>query len=329
MNMDKNIYSKIAFREFKSRYYGLSTVEELEMAKKDYRIISNDFGIYRECIDSFIVNKEREFKKEFLNSLIKPFKEIAPLKFDLKGLDSVKSKIEKIDNSKLKFEFKGLFNLLNDRTNLVYNDLYTRKQIIKDLNKFKSLKFFKVNYISRYNLKSDYKYLAFKNDAKKEHSKIYFIKNGLYVMKTLYRDDIKLKVFYIGKKYKTLLKPLNAPKKVLKGEQYNLSSIDAYKTLDKKDNMKYYSYCNENGLDKKNRNLLRSIRKSKRVSKDSLIDYLEDRKKEILEDMKISSELEILYLEIELQEIEEKLQELKTLEEDNSMEDKTFLSDYF
>lgn len=45
--------------------------------------------------------------------------------------------------------------------------------------------------------------------------------------------------------------------------------------------------------------------------------------------MKISSELEVLYLEIELQEVEEKLQQLKTVEEDNSMEDKTFLSDYF
>ena len=93
--------------------------------------------------------------------------------------------------------------------------------------------------------------------------------------------------------------------------------------------MKYYSYCNSIGLDKSNRQLLRSIRKSKRPSKDSLIDYLEDRRNDILEDMKISSELEVLYLEIELQEIEEKLQELKTLEEDNSLENETFLSDYF
>lgn len=323
------MYSKIAFREFKKAYYGLSTVEELESAKRDYSIISNDFGIYRECIESFIVNKEREFKKEFLNSLIKPFEEVEPLKFDLKGLNDVNSKINKLSDSKLKFEFKGLFNLLSDRTNLVYNDLYTRKQIIKDLNKFKSLKFFKVNYISRYNLKSDYKYLAFKNDAKKEYSKIYFIKNGLYVMKTLYRDDIKLKVFYIGKKYKTLLKPLNTPKRVLKGEQFNISCTEAYKTLNKKDNIKYYSYCNSNGLDRTNRQLLKSIRRIKKPSKDSLIDYLEDRKRDILEDMKISSNLEVLYLEIELQEIEEKLQELKTFEEDNSLEDETFLSDYF
>ena len=108
-----------------------------------------------------------------------------------------------------------------------------------------------------------------------------------------------------------------------------MSCIDAYKTLDKKDNIKYYSFCNKNGLDKTNRKLLKEIRRSKKPSKDSLIDYLEDRRNDILEDIKISSNLEILYLEIELQEIEEKLQELKTLEEDNSMDNETYLSDYF
>ena len=327
---NKNMYSKIAFREFKKAYYGLSTVEELESAKRDYSIISNDFGIYRECIENFISLKEREFKKEFLNSLIKPVETIEPLNFNIKGLDKVKTKIEKIDNSKLKFEFKGLFNLLNDRTNLVYNDLYIRKQIVKDLNKFKSLKFFKVGYISRYNLKNEFKHLTFKNGAELGHSKLYFINKGLYVLKTLDKDNITLKVFYIGNKYKTLLNSSSKThKRVLKEEKFNVSCIDAYKTLDKKDNIKYYSYCNSIGLDRSNRQLLRSIRKSKRPSKDSLIDYLEDRRNDILEDIKISSELEVLYLEIELQEIEEKLQELKTLEENNTLEDKTFLSDYF
>ena len=327
---NKNMYSKIAFREFKKAYYGLSTVEELESAKRDYSIISNDFGIYRECIENFISLKEREFKKEFLNSLIKPVETIEPLNFNIKGLDKVKTKIEKIDNSKLKFEFKGLFNLLNDRTNLVYNDLYTRKQIVKDLNKFKSLRFFKVGYISRYNLKNEFKHLTFKNGAELGHSKLYFINKGLYVLKTLDKDNITLKVFYIGNKYKTLLNSSSKThKRVLKEEKFNVSCIDAYKTLDKMDNIKYYSYCNNIGLDKQNRNLLRSIRNNRTLSRDSLIDYLEDRRNDILEDMKISSELEILYLEIELQEIEEKLQELKTLEENNTLEDKTFLSDYF
>ena len=322
-------YNKIVFNAFKKQYYSLKTQNELENAKKDFIVCSEQFGIYAECVESFIVQKEKELKDKSLNDLIKPFESIKPLKFNLKGLDSVEKKISQIDNSKLKFEFKGLFNLLNDRTNLVYNDLYTRKQIVQDLNKFKSLKFFKVNYVSRYNLKNEYKYLTYKNNATKEHSKIYFIKSGLYVMKTLYRDDIRLKVFYIGKKYKTLLKSSNNVKRTLKGEKFNISSTDAYKVLDKKDNMKYYSYCNNMGLDKKNRQLLKSIRRSKKPSKDSLIDYLEDRKDNILEDIKISSELEVLYLEIELQEVEAKLQELKTFDEDNSLEDKTFLSDYF
>lgn len=327
--MNKNI-SKILFKQFKKEYYGLTTVEELKSAKRDYCIVSNDFGIYKECIESFISLKEREFKNKSLNDLIKPIEEVKPLNFDLKGLSSVKDKINKLDNLKLKYEFEGLFNLLNDRTNLIYNSLHIREQIIKDLNKFKSLRFFKVGYISRYNLKNEFKNLTFKNNTTVGHTKIYFIKNGLYVLKTLKKDDITLKVFYIGNKYKTLLKSQSEThKRVLKEDKFNLSCIDAYKTLDKMDNIKYYSYCNNIGLNKQNRSLLRSIRNNKTLSRDSLIDSLEDRRKEIQEDMKISSELEVLYLEIELQEVEEKLQELKTLEEDNSMEDKTYLSDYF
>lgn len=327
--MNKNI-SKILFKQFKKEYYGLQTVEELESAKRDFKIVYSDFGDYKSTISNFLEIKEKEFKNKSLNDLIKPFKEQEPLNFNIKGLDKVEKKISQIDNSKLKFEFKGLFNLLNDRTNLVYNDLYTRKQIVKDLNKFKSLRFFKVGYISRYNLKNEFKHLTFKNGAELGHSKLYFINKGLYVLKTLDKDNITLKVFYIGNKYKTLLNSSSKThKRVLKEEKFNLSCIDAYKTLDKKDNIKYYSYCNSIGLDKSNRQLLRSIRKYKRPSKDSLIDYLEDRKNEILEDIKISSNLDILYLEIELQEIEEKLQELKTLEENNTLEDKTFLSDYF
>lgn len=326
--MNKNV-SKILFKQFKRHYENINTIDELKQAKKDYNIVSNNLGIYKPVVSNFIDIKENEIKKQSLNDLIKPFKEVEPLKFDLKGLDSLNDKINKLNDIKLKYEFKGLFNLLNDKNNLVYNDLYIRRQIIKDLNKFKSLKFFKVNYLSRYNLKNEFKHLTYKNGAIKNHSKIYFIKNGLYVMKTLKKDDIVLKVFYIGNKYKTLLKPSNTCKKVLKGEKFNLSCIDAYKTLNKKDNIRYYTYCNNMGLDKTNRRLLKEIRRSKKPSKDSLIDYLEDRKNELLEEIEVSSELKILYLEIEIQEVEAKLQELKTFEEDNSLENETFLSDYF
>lgn len=321
--------NQILFNAYKKHYVSIKTVEQLEEAKKAFYASFSDFGDYQSTISNFLEIKEKKIKKEFLNSLIKPFEESKPLKFNLKGLNDVKSKINKLDNPKLKYEFEGLFNLLNDHKNLIYNNLNERSKIIKDLNKFKSLKFFKVGYISRYNLKNEYKFLTYKNNATVGHTKIYFIKNGLYVLKTLKPDNITIKVFYIGNRYKTLIKQSNTPKRVLKGDKFNLSSTEAYKVLDKKDNMKYYSYCNSIGLDKKNRQLLKSIRRSKKPSKDSLIDYLEDRKSEILEDIEISSNLEVLYLEIELQEVEEKLQELKTLEEDNSLENETFLSDYF
>lgn len=321
--------NQILFNAYKKHYVSIKTVKQLEEAKKAFYGLFDSFGDYQVVISKFIEIKENEIKKNALNDLIKPFEPIEPLIFNLDGLNELENKISKINNSKLKFEFKGLFNLLNDKLNLTYNKLGEREKIIKDLNKFKSLRFFKVGYISRYNLKNEYKHLSFKNDCIKNHTKVYFIKNGLYVLKTLKKDDISIKVFYIGKKYKTLLKPSNDIKRTLKGCKYNLSSVDAYKTLDKEDNMKYYSYCNNIGLDKSNRQLLRSIRKSKRPSKDSVIDFLESRKKEILEDIEISSNLEILYLEMELQDIKERLQELKTFEEDNSMEDKTYLSDYF
>ena len=323
------VQSKILFNAYKKHYVGIKTVDELQQAKKDFYACFNDFGIYRESIQKFLELKELEFKNKSLNDLIKPFESVEPLRFNLKGLNSVEKKISQIDNSKLKFEFNGLFNLLNDRTNLVYNDLYTRNQIIKDLNKFKSLKFFKVNYISRYNLKNEFKHLVFKNDAQINHSKIYFIQSGLYAMKTVKKDDITIKVFYIGKKYKTLLKSPNTPKIVLKEDKFNLSCIDAYKTLNKKDNIRYYSYCNSMGLDKNNRQLLKSIRKTRKISVESLIDSLESRRMEILEDIEISSSLEVLYLEMELQDIEKSLSDLKSHEEDNSMESETFLSDYF
>ena len=327
--MQKKIYSKIVFNAYKKHYTDIKTFEQLNEAKKAYYAFFNDFGVYQGTIKKFLEIKESELKSNRLNGLIKPFEQVEPLSFNLKGLNDVKNKISKLDNVKLKYEFKGLFNLLSDKTNLIYNPLWIRNKIVKDLNKFKSLRYFKVNYLSRYNLKTEYKYLTYKNDATLNHSKIYYIKSGLYIVKTLKKDDVSLKAFYIGKKYKTLLKTCNTPKRVLKGDKFNLSCVDAYKTLDKMDNIKYYSYCNNIGLNKQNRSLLRSIRNNKTLSRDSLIDSLEDRRKEIQEDMKISSELEVLYLEIELQEVEEKLQELKTFEEDNSMEDKTYLSDYF
>lgn len=328
--MNKNI-SKIVFQQYKQKYYGLNTVEELKQAKKDFCISSELFGIYKPTINKFIEVKELELKNKSLSNLIKPFNQVEPLNFNLKGLDSLINKIDKIDSVKLKYEFKGLFNLLSDRSNLIYNPLWIRQQIIRDLNKFKSLKFFKVGYISRYDLKNEYKYLSFKNDAEVGHSKVYFIKKGLYVMKTLKKDDIALKVFYVSNKYKTLVKKSNKVFCPLKGDKFNLSSVDAYKVLEKEDNIKYYSYCNRIGLDKKNRQLLRSIKKSKKISRNSLIELLEDRMEELEDSInnKVLSELNKTYLELQLQDIEKSLSDLKSHDEDNSMEGETFLDDYY
>lgn len=327
--MQKKVYSRIVFNAYKKHYSDIKTLEQLNQAKKAYYACFNDFGAYQGTIKKFLEIKESELKSNRLNGLIKPFEQVEPLSFNLKGLNDVKNKISKLDSVKLKYEFEGLFNLLSDKTNLIYNPLWIRQQIIKDLNKFKSLRFFKVGYISKSNLKSEYRHLAFKNDAKKEHSKLYFIKSGLYVLKTLHHDNLSLKVFYIGKKYKTLLKSSNNVKMTLKDDKFNLSCIDAYKTLNKKDNIKYYSYCNSNGLDRTNRQLLKSIRKSKRISRESLIDSLESRKSEIMEDIKDCSSLEVLYYELELEDIEKSLSDLKSHDEDNSLEDETFLNDYF
>ena len=192
------------------------------------------------------------------------------------------------------------------------------------------MKFFKVGYISRYNLKNEYKYLTYKNNAEVGHSKVYFIKNGLYVMKSLKKDNITLKVFYVGNRYKTLLNKYTS-KKVLKGKKFNLSCTDAYKVLNKQDSIKYYAYCNNNCLDKKNRQLLRDIRKSKKISRDSLIELLEDKKEDLKDNInnKVLSETNKIYLELQLQDIEESLSNLKSYDEDNSLEGETVLNDYF
>lgn len=335
----KKVYNKkvrlSCYNNFKKLLYSCKNKQDVRRLEIQYKQFSDCFIGFEQCIELLLKNEYTKLDKQKKEDLIRLPKEFKPLIFNLDGLNELENKINKINNPKLKYEFKGLFNLLSDRTNLVYNNLYTRKQIIKDLNKFKSLKFFKVNYISRYDLKSEYKSLSFKNDCTKNHTKVYFIKSGLYVLKTLKHDDLNLKVFYIGKKYKTLLKPSNTCKKVLKGDKFNLSSVNAYKTLDKRDNMRYYSYCNDMGLNKSNRDLLRSIR-SKRGKKSfyQLLEDTEDRI-DILNDkiyqyynsndepFPIS---DLVHYEWELKELESKLYDWT--HEDNSMSSKTELGDY-
>lgn len=330
---DKKIQA-ICFKNAVEQLRDIDNKKDLIRFKILYKKYSYSLGIFKSDFDTLLKNKECQLLKSDSNKSNVTISEptlFKPLKFDLKGLNKLESNINRLNDLKLKYEFKGLFNLLSDKNNLVYNQLYTRQQVIKDLNKFKSLKFFKVNYISRYNLKREYKKFTFKNDSSINHSKIYFIKSGLYLLKTLKKDDISLKVFYVGNKHKTLLNKHNTYKRVLKGEKYNLSSTEAYKVLDKKDSIRYYAYCNNNCLDKKNRQLLRDIRKSKKISRDSLIELLED-KMDYLEDSinnKVLSETDKIYLELQFQDCEKFLSDLKSHDEDNSLEGETILDDYF
>lgn len=330
---DKKIQA-ICFKNALRQLKEINSKKDLISFKILYKEYSYSLGVFKSDFDSLLKNKELQLKKldnNKSNVIISEPTVFKPLKFNLKGLDSVKDKIDRLGDLKLKFEFEGLFNLLSDECNLLYNPLWIRQQIIKDLNKFKSLKFFKVNYLSRYDLKKEYKKFTFKNDSGINHSKIYFIKSGLYLLKTLKKDDVSLKVFYVGNRYKTLLNKHNTYKRVLKGEKFNLSSTEAYKVLDKKDNIKYYSYCNSIGLDKKNRQLLRDIRKSKKLSRDSLIELLEDKREDLKDSInnKVLSETNKVYLELQFQDIEESLGNLKSYDEDNSIERETYLSDYF
>ena len=73
------------------------------------------------------------------------------------------------------------------------------------------------------------------------------------------------------------------------------------------------------------------MRKSKRMSRDSLRESLED-KMEDLEDSinnKVLSETKKTYLELQFQDAEKLLSDLKSHDEDNSIERETYLSDYF
>ncbi|WP_304091862.1 hypothetical protein, partial [Methanobrevibacter gottschalkii] len=63
--MNKNI-SKIVFKQYKQKYYGLDTVEELEQAKKDFCVSSELFGIYKPTVNKFIELKELELKNKSL-----------------------------------------------------------------------------------------------------------------------------------------------------------------------------------------------------------------------------------------------------------------------
>lgn len=258
--MNKNVHRN-CFNQFKSMAQRVKTKEDLRVLEKQFRRNIECFGEFKVTIDAFFDAKYLEFKKNDLALLIRPIEEVNALEFNLKGLNKVEHKIKNIKDVKLKNGFKGVFNLLNERSNLVYNDLKTRQEVIDDLNVFKSLNYFKMAYVSPFDLKSDYKYLSYRNGAIKFYSQIIPIEHGLFVLKTMEHDGLTLKAFYINNKVKILTNNGLKRKNVLKDDKFNLTSTDAFKSLNKEDSIRYYNYCNNNGLDRKNRALLRSIRK--------------------------------------------------------------------
>lgn len=213
---------------------------------------------------------------------------------DLEGINYIKSRLKTISNNKLLFHFKGLINLLEDN-NLIYNEIYKRNDIINYLNKFKSLNFFNICYININNLNSNYAFLSVKKDKIKFYSKIQLINNCI-VFNTLEHDNITVKVLYINKKdLEVFYRKNNNDKISLEDNKFNISSID-YKNINKlnnKDKIAYYTYLKNNMLDKKNRKLLKNIKKSSYIGHDeidilfirnNLLNKIEDLK-EKLEDL--------------------------------------------
>lgn len=278
-------------------------------------------------------------KREHKDSItIKDLQEWKPLSFDIKkeDVEYVEKKVAQIKAPKLCFGFDGVLNLIKDKNNLIYNPLYIRKQIIRDLKTFKSLNGFKVSYINPSDLKKEYSFLAVKKDCKKGHSKLHYIGHGLYVLKTVNHDDITLKVFYIFNNVKTLLRKKGVQRMPLKNDKFNLSSVDAWKTLKKDDNILFYGYCNDNGLNKSNRDLLKSIRKAGGGKTFSCyVEELKERLNELEKEYASNPTIELKngsiipnYEIIEpLEEVRDKY--LSLTEEHNSDNPETIIEDYY
>lgn len=310
------------------------SVNELKDAKKALKGNSRLYeDVKRQLIifvDAFISIQEKKARMDF----IKPFQAWIALEYNLKGEERVERKINAIKDPKLQNGFIGLFNLLTDRKNLVYNNLGTRQDVLNDLNKFKSLRFFKIAYVSRFDLNNDYAFLSLKRGAKKFHSKLYFIEHGLYVLKTVEHDDITIKAFYIHNKVKNLLGGAKTKKALPKDAKFNKSSVDAWKTLEKEDNIVFYKYCNANGLNKKNRQLLKAIRQKQGGETFSMhLEHVEDaldKLEQQYDDLSKTTYNGVVLTNYEyLNELDKTRREYWSLtEEHNSDEVPTYLEDY-
>ena len=332
-------YNSVMYNAVKDFLRTPRSVSELKDATK--RVLTNS-RLFKDVqhqliifIDAFIFKNEKAAREALI---CRPTAWNA-LEFNLTGLERVERKIGQVKDAKLKNAFNGLFNLLADERNLIYNKLSKRQDVINDLNKFKTFKFFKVAYVSAFNLKKDFRFLAVKGNAQRFHSKLYFIEHGLYVLKTVETDGITLKAFYINNNINNLLEKggrvANLKKAVPRGDKFNLSSVDAWKTLEKEDNIRFYGYCNRAGLDKKNRQLLKEIRQKQGGQTFSCyLESVEDRlaKLENAEDelATITTSDGVVLTNYEyLDELDQIRREYWSLtEEHNSDDAKTYLDDY-
>lgn len=314
------------------------SVDELKDARKSvltnsrlYKDVQRQLIIF---IDAFIFKHEKAAREALI---CRPTAWKA-LEFNLTGLERVERKISQIKDVKTQNAFVGLFNLLADERNLVYNKLSTRQAVIDDLNKFKTLKFFKVAYVSAFDLKKAFRFLAVKADAQRFHSKLYMMEHGLYVLKTVETDGITLKAFYIHNKINNLLekggRAANLKKAVPRGDKFNLSSVDAWKSLEKEDNIRFYGYCNKAGLNKGNRTLLRDIRRMAGGETFSChLEQVEERLALLEADYDDLAEIVVKGVKIKnyayLDELEEaRIEYWRLTEEHNSDEVPTELGDY-
>ena len=277
---------------------------------------------------------------------------------DTEDINEVLRKIGKIKNQKNKNHWRGFFNLLSDK-NLVYNNLYTRNKILKELKDLKSFNDFKVVYIKNKPLKKEYRHLLIKGDCIKDYTKLIYLNKFCYILKTVQKDGIELKAICA---FNSVNKVYQKPEKKcwLSGkERFNVSCLDAWKHLNKENNIMYYAWCNEHGLNKTNRDLLKKIRHKKEIkpfyvfieeieemisiissilSLNESIEKLEHENAPIdlicpledrLNELRSENDLNLSIKELEFLLYKKERQLLSFTEENNSLDIETTLKDYY
>ena len=302
--------------------------KKLLSIKKDIIMLNKNNNVYKDIIKQLLV---------FINAILevnfnKGIKISNPIIFkpinntlDLEKIENIKNKLNTIKSNKLLYHFKGLINLLEDK-NLIYNSIYKRNDIINYLDNFKSLDYFKIGYININDLDKKYAFLSVKKDKIKFYSKIQLINNCI-VFNTLEHDNISIKVLYINKKdLKVFYRKNNNNNKILTDNKFNIS-VNDYKNinkLNKEDKIAYYTYLKNNMLNKKNRNLLKDIKKSSYTSYDetdilyvrnNILSKIEDLKEDLNNLDNFKSNIDIVNVILDLEDLNNDLLDLDKKED--------------